>query len=122
MYNIPDPPYFALVAGLLISVTSGAAFEAVLKSSVQDWAKNRSTRSLATLKGLELFLPFLGMAFGVCLFLSSGVEIFGFPTKLAYAISIPLTLFISGLIWRQLSRILTQLEQGGSKALDLDSY
>jgi formate hydrogenlyase subunit 3/multisubunit Na+/H+ antiporter MnhD subunit len=122
VYNIPDPPYFVLIAGLLISITSGAAFEAVLKRSVQDWAKNRSTRSLATLKGLELSLPFLGMAFGVCLFLSSGVEIFGFPTKLAYAISIPLTLFISGLIWRQLNRILTQLEQGGSQALDLDSY
>ncbi|MGA7937210.1 MAG: hypothetical protein WCA35_26905 [Kovacikia sp.] len=120
MYTFPEPPYFLLIAGLFISITSGAAFEAVLKQSVQDWAKNRS-RSLATLQGIGLLLPFLGMALGVCVFLSSGVEIFGFPTKLAYAISIPLTLFISGLIWRQLGKNLEQLEQGGSQALDLDS-
>ncbi|UBF25173.1 hypothetical protein K9N68_26655 [Kovacikia minuta CCNUW1] len=121
MYNIPEPPYFLLIAGLLISITSGAAFEAVLKQSVQAWAKNRSTRSLATLQGVELLLPFLGMALGVCVFLSSGVEIFGFPTRLAYMISIPLTVLISGLIWRQLGVNLVQLEQGGSQALDLDS-
>lgn len=121
MYNIPEPPYFLLVAGLLISIASGTAFEAVLKQSVYAWAKNRSTRSLATLQGTELLLPFLGMVLGVCIFLSSGVEIFGFSTKLAYAISVPLTLLISGLIWRQLGKNLEQLEQGGSQALDLDS-
>lgn len=120
MYN--DPPYFLLIAGLLISLVSGAAFEAVLKQSVQEWQKHRSTRSLATLQGTQLFVPFLGISLGICLFLSSGVEIFGFPTKLAYAISVPLTLFIGWLVWRQLGKILIQLEQGGSKALDLDSW
>lgn len=121
MYNFPDPPYFLLVAGLFISVASGAAFEAVLKQSVQAWFKSKSTTALASLQGMELFLPFLGMALGVCLFLSSGVEIFGFPTKLAYLISVPLTIFIGWLVWRQLGKILIQLEQGGSKAIDLDA-
>ncbi|MCL6433009.1 MAG: hypothetical protein K6T90_02155 [Leptolyngbyaceae cyanobacterium HOT.MB2.61] len=120
VYN--DPPYFLLIAGLLVSLTSGAAFDAVLKQSVQAWQKNRSTRSLANLQGMQLLVPFLGIAAGVCLFLSSGVEIFGFPTKLAYAISIPLTIFIGWLVWSQLGKILVQLERGGSKALDLDSW
>lgn len=120
-YTLPEPPYFLLVAGLLASLASGVAFEAVLKQSVRDWAKNRSTRTLANLQGLQLFLPFLGMAFGVCLFLSSGMEVFGFSTKLAYLISLPLTVFISWLVWWQLGKILVQLEQGGSQALDLDS-
>lgn len=120
-YTLPEPPYFLLVAGLLASLASGVAFEAVLKQSVRDWAKNRSTRTLANLQGLQLFIPFLGMAFGVCLFLSSGMEVFGFSTKLAYIISLPLTVFISWLVWWQLGKILVQLEQGGSQALDLDS-
>lgn len=120
-YTLPEPPYFLLVAGLLISLASGVAFEAVLKQSVRDWAKNRSTRTLANLQGLQLFLPFLGMGFGVCLFLSSGMEVFGFSTKLSYIISLPLTVFISWLVWWQLGKILVQLEQGGSQALDLDS-
>jgi uncharacterized protein (DUF2062 family) len=121
-YYVPEPPYVLLIAGLLASIASGIAFEAVLKQSVREWAERRSTRSLAKMRGMELFLPFLGMALGVCVFLASGVEVFGFPTKLSYAISIPLTAFISNLIWRQLGSILVQLQQGGSKAIDLDYF
>jgi hypothetical protein len=121
VYTFPNPPYFLLIAGFLISVTSGAAFEAVLKQGVEAWAKQRSTRTLANLQGLQLFLPFLGISIGVCLFLSSGMEIFGFSTQLAYVVAFPLTVFIGWLVWTQLSKILVQLEQGGSKALDLDS-
>lgn len=121
MYSIPDPPYFLLVAGLLMSLTSGAAFEAVLKQSVQEWARNRSTRTLANLQGMQLFLPFLGISLGVCLFLSSGMEIFGFSTDLSYLIAIPLTVFIGWLVWGQLGKILVELERGGSRALDLDA-
>jgi hypothetical protein len=121
VYSIPEPPYVLLIAGFLASLTSGAAFEAVLKQLVQEWAKNRSTRSLASLKGTQLFLPFLGIFAGMCLFLGSGMEIFGFSSKMAYAISLPLTLFIGWLIWSQLGKVLIQLERGGSQALDLDS-
>lgn len=121
MYSIPDPPYFLLVAGLLISLASGAAFEAVLKQSVQEWSRNRSTRTLANLQGMRLFLPFLGISLGICLFLSSGMEIFGFSTDLSYLIAIPLTVFIGWLVWAQLGKILIELERGGSRALDLDA-
>jgi uncharacterized protein (DUF2062 family) len=122
VYNIPEPPYFLLIAGLLISITCGTAFEAVLKQGVQQWVKHRSTRTLANLQGAQLFLPFLGMAIGVCVFLSSGMEIFGFSTELAYVAALPLTLLSSWLIWFQLGKILVQLEKGGSAALDLDSF
>jgi uncharacterized protein (DUF2062 family) len=121
-YSFPQPPYLLLCAGLLASLASGAAFQAVLTQSVRDWSQNRSTRSLATLRGFSLFVPFLGMAGGACLFLVSGVEIFGFPTPLACAIAIPLTVFVSWLVWWQLGKILVQLEEGGSAALDLDSF
>uniref|UniRef100_A0A832H5U4 Uncharacterized protein n=1 Tax=Oscillatoriales cyanobacterium SpSt-402 TaxID=2282168 RepID=A0A832H5U4_9CYAN len=122
MYYFPEPPYFLLFAALFASITSGAAFEAVLKQSVQSWSKNRSTRILANLKGLQLILPFLGIAVGSCVFLSSGMTIFGFPAQLAYLISIPLTAGTAALVWSQLGKILIQLEQGGSQALDLDSF
>lgn len=122
MYSFPEPPYFLLFAGLFASLTSGLAFESVLKQSVQMWSKNRSTRILANLQGWQLFLPFLGIAIGSCIFLSSGMEIFGFPGQLAYLISLPLTAGTAGLVWSQLGKILVQLEQGGSQALDLDSF
>jgi hypothetical protein len=117
-----SPPYFLLFAGLLTGITSGIAFKTTLEQAVQEWSRNRSTRTLANLQGIQLLVPFVGIAIGACVFLSSGLEIFGFPTWLAYAIALPLTAFISLLVWYQLSSILVQLEKGGSKALDLDLF
>jgi len=122
MYNFPEPPYFLLVAGLFAGITSGAAFEATLKQKVQEWSRHRSTRTLAQMKGIQLLLPFLGIAAGICVFLAAGLEIFGFPTWLSYSISLPLTLLIGFLVWSQLAKLLAQLERGGSKALDLDAF
>ncbi len=122
MYNFPEPPYFLLVAGLFAGITSGAAFEATLKQKVQEWSRNRSTRTLAQMKGIQLLLPFLGIAAGICVFLAAGLEIFGFPAWLSYSISLPLTLLIGFLVWSQLAKLLAQLERGGSKALDLDAF
>jgi hypothetical protein len=115
-----DPPYFLLVAGLLAGITSGLAFEATLKQSAQDWKLNRSTRTLANLKGISLRLPFLGICGGICVFLASGVTIFGFTTAIGYALALPMTVLIGLLVWVQLGSVLRQLEQGGSKAIDLD--
>jgi len=117
-----SPPYFLLFAGLLAGITSGIAFKTTLEQAVQEWSRNRSTRTVANLQGIQLLVPFVGIAIGACVFLSSGLEIFGFPTWLAYAIALPLTAFISLLVWYQLSSILVQLEKGGSKALDLDLF
>ena len=117
-----DPPYFLLIAGLFISLTSGLAFEAKLKQSVQEWAVHRSTRTLATIRGFSIALPFLGICVGICLFLASGVQVFGFPVTIAYGLSGFMTLLTGGLVWWQLGKTLTQIEKGGSKALDLDSF
>jgi len=122
VYFYYEPPYFLLFAGLVISILSGVAFEAVLKQNVRDWSKNRSTRTLANLQGFQLLMPFLGMAMGIWFFLASGIQIFGFPGKFAYILSGSLTALIGWLVWSQLGKILIQLEKGGSKALDLDSY
>jgi hypothetical protein len=117
-----NPPYVLLIAGLLMAIASGTAFETTLKGAVQDWSKNRSTRTLATMRGMSLVVPFLGICIGVWLFLASGIAIFGFPGLMAYGTSFLLTVMTGALVWSQLGKILIQLEQGGSKALDLDSF
>ncbi len=121
-YSFPEPPYFLLVAGLLASIASGLAFSATLQQAVKEWSKSRSTRTLATLQGSQLLIPFLGISIGVCVFLASGLEIFGLPAKFTYGVSLPMTLLIGGLIWYQLGQLLVELERGGSKAIDLDSW
>jgi hypothetical protein len=122
VYYFPDPPYVLLALGLFASLTSGLAFDSVLKLSVKDWSKNRSTRRLSSMRGFQLLIPFVGIAIGACVFLCAGMEIFGFPTKLAYAIALPMTAFIGWLVWWQLGKTLAELDRGGSAALDLDSF
>jgi uncharacterized membrane protein len=119
-YIISDPPYVLLIAGLFASLASGVAFDAVLKQSVREWSKNRSAKTLVALQGMPLLLPFLGICAGVCVFLASGLQIFIFSAKIGYGIALPMTILIGWLVWTQLGKILIQLEQGGSRALDLD--
>lgn len=120
MYYAQTPPYFLLVAGLLIAITSGAAFSAVLKETVGDWYRNRSTRSISKLKGLDLQLPFVGICLGSCIFLASGMSIFGFSAKVAYAMASPLVLLSAFLVWSQLKKNLAALESGNTRAFELD--
>ncbi|MBE9080440.1 hypothetical protein IQ241_24670 [Romeria aff. gracilis LEGE 07310] len=117
-----QPPYFLLLAGLLISLTSGAAFSQVLKQTVNDWYEKRSTRSLAKLQGIDVQLPFLGICMGICIFLASGLSIFGFSGWVSYGFSLPLTLLSAGLIWTQLKSNLAILEGGNARAFELDIF
>jgi hypothetical protein len=118
----PQPPFVLLIAGLLAAITSGYAFSNTLQQSVKAWNENRSTRILANLRGPQLKLPYFGICAGVCVFLASGIQSFGFSGKAAYAMGVPMTLLIGLLIWSQLGKILLLLEQGGSRALDLDAF
>ncbi|MEL6453331.1 MAG: hypothetical protein AAFQ40_01275 [Cyanobacteria bacterium J06623_5] len=120
MYYSQTPPYFMLAAGLFIAITAGAAFSAVLKGAVDDWYKKRSTRSISKLQGFDLQLPFFGICLGSCVFLASGMCIFGFTSKISYAMAAPLVLLSAGLVWSQLKNNLALLESGNPRAFELD--
>lgn len=122
MYGFPTPNYALLVIGIFMVVTSGFAFQETLKLVVRDWFRLKQEGPLtAVLKSVRLQLPYGGMLLGTALFLSSGVEIFGFSSRSAYGFSVPLTVVTGILVWWQLGKILGQLEEGGSAAIDLDA-
>lgn len=119
-FSYPQAPYFLLVASLLASLASGLAFSSVLKHSVEAYLRDRNPTRLAPLRGLSLLLPYWGVCGGVCVFLASSVQLFAFSAKLAYMISLPLTLLSGVLVWRQLLQILQELELKGPNVLKLD--
>jgi hypothetical protein len=122
LYYFPtDPPYFLLFVGLFIGITCGAAFNATLRSSVRSWSQDRENFRLDAIKG-SLKLTFVGIGLGIGMFLSSGLAVFGFPNDLAAGLALPLTLFTTFFLWIQLRGVLVELDRGGSKALDLDSW
>jgi hypothetical protein len=121
-YFSSNPPYFLFGAALLAGLLCGKTFEFNLRQLVQEWATNRSTRTLLNLRGTPIKLPYLGIVLSIAVFLAAGLEIFGFPPIIAYPLSIVVTLLISFLVWRQLGLLLVELERGGSAAMDLDLF
>jgi D-alanyl-lipoteichoic acid acyltransferase DltB (MBOAT superfamily) len=122
-YFLPEPPYVLFLVGLFIGITCGAAFEATLKQKVKQWSKKVSQPALNKIQGtLELRLSYFGICLGICIFLASALEIFSVDRTFAYGFSLFTTLLICGLIWSQLGKVLIQLQQGGSQALDLDMF
>lgn len=122
MYYFPlQPPYFLLLVGFLTALTSGLALSGTLKVIVQKWPTERTenTKPRSSLK--QLLVPFIGITGGTCLFLSSGLEIFGFPSSLALGVGLPISLFTCLLVWLQLGSMMTFIEREGMQSLDLDS-
>ncbi|MEH1967794.1 MULTISPECIES: hypothetical protein [unclassified Nostoc] len=122
MYYFPlQPPYFLLVVGFLAALTSGLALSGTLKVIVQKWPDDstKDTKPRSSLK--QLFVPFLGITGGTSLFMSSGLEIFGFPSLLALGVGLPISLLTCLLVWLQLGSMLTFIEREGMQSLDLDS-
>lgn len=123
MYYLPQPPFFLIFVGFIVGITCGLAFEASLKDKVKLWrTQPPKTKESRFLDIATLQIPFVGICAGICVFLSSGLEVFLYNRVFSYALSLPLTLLISGLIWTQLQKLIIQLLEGGSQALDLDSY
>ncbi|ARV57229.1 hypothetical protein BZZ01_00030 [Nostocales cyanobacterium HT-58-2] len=122
MYYFPQqPPYILLVVGFFAALASGSALAGTLKLIVQKWQNDGAETSGSRIAIRNLSVPFLGITVGVCLFLCSGFEIFGFPPLLAYAVGVPVTILTGLLIWLQLGSMLAYVERQGLQALDLDS-
>jgi len=122
MYYYPlNPPYFLLAVGLFIALTSGAALSGTLNLIMQKIQLKNAENLGSRFWIKKLFVPFLGIAGGVCLFLTSGFQIFGFPPFLAYIIGVTVSLLTSVLVWLQLGSMLAFIERQGTASLDLDS-
>lgn len=117
-----EPPYFLLTIGILVALACGTAFSATLKQIVQKWSSDRAANVKTQLQTGQLLIPFLGISAGVCLFLASGLEIFGLIGWLPYAVAIPLTLLIGFLVWYQLGSMFALVDRKGFQSLDLDSW
>lgn len=123
MYYVPEPPLGLLCFGLFIGISCGLAFESSLKQQVNKWSKQGQKGIKANMSEISILqLPFLGICFGICVFLAAGLEIFTYNRVLSYTVSGVLTVLIGLLIWTQLKKLIVLLLEGGSQALDLDTF
>jgi hypothetical protein len=123
MYYFPEePPYLLLFIGFLIALTSGFALSGTIKLIVQKSQPSSDVNPQINSSWRPLFVPFLGITGGICLFLCSGLEIFGFPSFLALAVGLPISFLTCLLVWYQLGSMLDFVKTRGMKSLDLDSF
>lgn len=122
MYYYPQPPFLLCLIGLFVGVTCGLTFQTMLKQKMTKWSKDGRKENLAQLDSGELQVTYLGICLGVWIFLAGGLGLFSINWIIAIGLSLPLTILATSLIWTQLLEVLTQLQEGGSKALDLDMF
>lgn len=120
-YYMAQPPYVLLGLGFFIALTCGSAFQATLKSKAREIVAN-DEKIMKQLSVITLQLPLFGIAMGMSVFLASGLQIFFIPAWFAYSLSVPLTIATVGLLWKQLGRVINILREGGSEALEEDSF
>ena len=122
MYYYPQPPFLICLIGLFVGITCGLAFQTMLKQKLAEWSKDGDSQNLARLDNRALQIAYLGICLGVWIFLAGGLKIFSVNSIIAIGLSLPLTIFATSLMWTQLIQLLGQLQEGGSKALDLDIF
>lgn len=120
-YYFPQPPFVLMGIGFFVAIASGLAFQGTLKLKAREIVSNQENirKQLAV---IELQMPLFGIATGMSIFLASGLEVFFIPAWFAYSLSMPLTLGTVGLLWKQLARVMMILREGGSAALEEDSF
>ncbi len=122
MYYYPQPPFLLCLLGLFVGVTCGLAFQTMLKQKLEQWSKDGGKKNLAQLENKELQITYLGICLGVWIFLTGGLGLFSINWIIAVGLSLPLTILTTSLMWTQLIQVLMQIQEGGSKSLDLDSW
>ncbi len=122
MYYFPfQPPYILCALGFFVALTCGLAFSGTLKMIVKKWSEDGAEKN-AKISVKQCSIPFIGITIGTILFMCSGLEIFGFPKQLAYAVGLPISILTSALVWFQLGSMLNFVERKGNmQSLDLDS-
>ena len=123
MYYSPQPPFFVAVIGVLIAVACGSAFQNLLSQKLRESYLNiedESSFKIDRARDIVLTISYWGICLGIWVFLGGGFLVLGFGIISSYGVSLLLTLFTGALVWDQINDVLSQLKEGGSKALELD--
>lgn len=118
--QIQNPPYLVAGAGLVIAILCGLTFSRLVQNRLDGWKQDRL--ALLPLANRETVLPWAGLVIGVTLFIGSCLQVFGFAGGAALLVAFLLSLATAGALWRQLSQLMLQVEEGNFRAVDFDNF
>ena len=117
---IQNPPYLLAGIGLAIAVLCGLTFSRLVQNRLEGWKQDRL--ALLPLASRETMLPWSGLVLGVTLFLGGCLQVFGFGAGAALLVAFVLSVATAGALWRQLSQLMLQVQQGNFRAVDFDNF
>jgi hypothetical protein len=117
---IDYPPYVVAGVGLAISVLCGLTFAKLVQNRLDGWKHDRL--ALLPLASRETMLPWIALVIGVTLFLGGCLQVFGFSSGAALLVAFLLSIATAGALWRQLTQLMRQVEDGNFRAVDFDNF
>jgi hypothetical protein len=118
--QIENPPYLVAAVGLVIAILCGLTFSRLVQDRLDGWKQDRL--ALLPLANFETLLPWAGLVIGVTLFIGSCLQVFGFAGGAALLVAFVLSLATAGALWRQLTQLMRQVQEGNFRAVDFDNF
>lgn len=115
-----NPPYLVAAAGLVIAILCGLTFSRLVQDRLDGWKQDRL--ALLPLASFQTLLPWAGLVIGVTLFIGSCLQVFGFAAGAALLVAFLLSLATAGALWRQLTQLMQQVQEGTFRAVDFDNF
>ncbi len=117
---IQNPPYLVAAIGFAIAVLCGLTFSRLVQIRLDGWKQDRL--ALLPLATPETMLPWSGLVLGVTLFIGGCLQVFGFGAGAALLVAFVLSVATAGALWRQLSQLMLQVQEGNFRAVDFDNF
>lgn len=119
---INPPVYTVIMVSNFFAIMFGIIFKDMLEYQTAYWNANRSTQTTIRYQTPQAVIAYLGLTVFVTIFMGASMSVFGlvwwFAGTIATVVVVPTAL----LVWLQLGSMLSLLVQGGSEAVDIDSY
>ena len=117
---IQNPPYVVAAVGLAIALLCGLTFSRLVQNRLDGWKQDRL--ALLPLASPETMLPWSGLVLGVTLVIGGCLQVFGFGSGAALLVAFILSVATAGALWRQLSQLMLQVQEGNFRAVDFDNF
>lgn len=101
----PSPPYFLLLAGLLIILACAIPLTIAIRQRIEYWSKRISPNAFPAEARLQTILPFSGTVSGFCIFLTAGLEVLGLPVLPSLVVALLVSGSVAYLAWFMLGRM-----------------
>lgn len=119
---VNPPVYSVIMVSNFFAIAFGFIFKDMLEYQVAQWDANRQSQGQIHYKTPSSIVAYLGLTLCLTVFMGAGFSVFGLVPLLAYGMAAVVVLPTALLIWVQLGSMLALLVQGGSEAVDIDSY